>query len=73
MTRFDKLAKSYVAMVSLACSMRCLQHLFRTEPSDWLPKGRYGSKSVNHERLLSAKAAFEDGNFRPKVALRGGQ
>nr|WP_086937282.1 IS5 family transposase [Pseudomonas putida] len=27
-TRFDKLAKSYGAMVSLACVMRCLRHLF---------------------------------------------
>ena len=27
-TRFDKLAKSYAAIVSLACSMRCLRHLF---------------------------------------------
>ena len=27
-TRFDKLAKSYAAMVSLTCSMRCLRHLF---------------------------------------------
>ncbi len=27
-TRFDKLAKSYVAMVTLACSMQCLRHLF---------------------------------------------
>ena len=27
-TRFDKLAKSYSAMVSLACVMRCLRHLF---------------------------------------------
>ncbi|MCP1446323.1 transposase [Pseudomonas sp. GGS8] len=27
-TRFDKLTKSYAAMVSLACSMRCLRHLF---------------------------------------------
>lgn len=27
-TRFDKLAKSYSAMVSLACAMRCLRHLF---------------------------------------------
>ncbi|MGK0162995.1 IS5/IS1182 family transposase, partial [Pseudomonas mosselii] len=27
-TRFDKLAKSYAAVVSLACSMRCLRHLF---------------------------------------------
>ncbi|MBF8704705.1 IS5 family transposase [Pseudomonas putida] len=27
-TRFDKLAKSYAAMVSLACSIRCLRHLF---------------------------------------------
>ncbi len=27
-TRFDKLAKSYVAMVSLACSMRCSRQLF---------------------------------------------
>ncbi|MEB6589102.1 MULTISPECIES: IS5 family transposase [Pseudomonas] len=27
-TRFDKLAKSYAAMVALACSMRCLRHLF---------------------------------------------
>lgn len=27
-TRFDKLAKSYAAMVSLACSMRCLRELF---------------------------------------------
>ncbi len=26
-TRFDKLAKSYAAMVSLACSMRCVRHL----------------------------------------------
>ncbi|HDS0960209.1 MULTISPECIES: IS5 family transposase [Pseudomonas] len=26
-TRFDKFAKSYAAMVSLACSMRCLRHL----------------------------------------------
>ncbi|HFL2187072.1 TPA: IS5 family transposase [Pseudomonas putida] len=25
-TRFDKLAKSYAAMVSLACSMRCLRY-----------------------------------------------
>ena len=27
-TRFDKLAKSYAAMVSLACAMRCLRHLY---------------------------------------------
>jgi len=27
-THFDKLAKSYAAMVSLACSMRFLRHLF---------------------------------------------
>ncbi|WP_457362064.1 IS5 family transposase [Pseudomonas sp. TE3610] len=27
-TRFDKLAKSYGAIVSLACGMRCLRHLF---------------------------------------------
>ncbi|WP_461531413.1 IS5 family transposase [Pseudomonas sp. 210_17 TE3656] len=27
-TRFDKLAKSYGAMVSLACVMRCMRHLF---------------------------------------------
>nr|WP_189659751.1 IS5 family transposase [Pseudomonas farsensis] len=27
-TRLDKLAKSYAAMVSLACAMRCLRHLF---------------------------------------------
>ncbi len=27
LTRFDKLAKSYAAMVSLACSMRCLRSL----------------------------------------------
>jgi len=26
--RFDKLAKSYAAMASLACSMRCLRQLF---------------------------------------------
>ncbi len=32
-TRFDKLAKSYAAMVSLACAMRCLRHFFRTEPN----------------------------------------
>ncbi|MNQ60697.1 hypothetical protein D3C85_749870 [compost metagenome] len=28
MTRFDKLAKSYAAMVSLACAMRCLRYYF---------------------------------------------
>ncbi|MGH2430936.1 MAG: transposase, partial [Pseudomonas sp.] len=27
-TRFDKLAKSYAAMVSLACVMRCMRRLF---------------------------------------------
>ncbi|MCP6695530.1 IS5 family transposase [Pseudomonas donghuensis] len=27
-TRFDKLAKSFAAMISLACPMRCLRHLF---------------------------------------------
>jgi transposase len=27
-TRFDKLAESYVAMVSQACAMRCVRHLF---------------------------------------------
>ncbi len=27
-TRFDKLAKSYAAIASLACSMRCFRHLF---------------------------------------------
>ena len=27
-TRFDKLAKSYAALVSLACAMRCLRHYF---------------------------------------------
>ena len=27
-TRFDKLAKSYAARVSLACPMRCLRHHF---------------------------------------------
>lgn len=25
-TRFDKLARSYAAMVSLSCAMRCLEH-----------------------------------------------
>lgn len=28
LTRFDKRAKSYAVMFSLACSMRCLRHLF---------------------------------------------
>lgn len=28
MTRFDKLEKSYAAMVALDCSMRCLRHFF---------------------------------------------
>ena len=27
-TRYDKLAKSFAAMVSLACTMRCLRHYF---------------------------------------------
>ncbi len=27
-TRFDKLERSYAAMVSLACSMRCLRQYF---------------------------------------------
>ncbi|EKT4524906.1 transposase, partial [Pseudomonas putida] len=27
-TRFDKLAKSYAAMVSLACVMRCMRRYF---------------------------------------------
>ena len=27
-TRFDKLTKSYAAMISLACAMRCLRHYF---------------------------------------------
>jgi len=27
-TRFDKLAESYAAMISPACVMRCLKHLF---------------------------------------------
>lgn len=27
-TRYDKLAKSFEAMVSLACTMRCLRHYF---------------------------------------------
>ncbi|CRM95416.1 Transposase [Pseudomonas sp. 22 E 5] len=27
-TRFDTLAKSYAAMVSLACAMGCLRHYF---------------------------------------------
>ncbi|XVN20862.1 transposase [Pseudomonas corrugata] len=27
-TRVDTLAKGYAAMVSLACTMRCLRHLF---------------------------------------------
>ncbi len=27
-TRFDKLAKSHAAMVSLACVMRCMRRLF---------------------------------------------
>ncbi|EIK65436.1 putative transposase [Pseudomonas fluorescens Q8r1-96] len=27
-TRLDKLAKSYAAVVSLACAMRCLRHSF---------------------------------------------
>jgi len=27
-THFDKLAKSYAAMVSLVCAMRCLRHYF---------------------------------------------
>ncbi|MFK3921718.1 IS5/IS1182 family transposase, partial [Pseudomonas fulva] len=26
--RFDKLAKSYAAMVSLACVLRCMRRLF---------------------------------------------
>lgn len=28
LTRFDKLAKSYAAMVSIACAMRCLRRYF---------------------------------------------
>jgi hypothetical protein len=31
-TRFDKLAKSYAAMVSLACAMDVCDIFFRTEP-----------------------------------------
>ncbi len=31
-TRFDKLAKNYAAMVSQACVMRCIRRLFQTEP-----------------------------------------
>ncbi|RMQ73170.1 ISPs1a-2 [Pseudomonas viridiflava] len=27
-TRYDKLAKSYAAMVTLACSLRCMQQYF---------------------------------------------
>lgn len=30
--RFDKLAKSYAAMVSLACVMRCMRWLFSDKP-----------------------------------------
>ena len=40
-TRFDKLAKSYGAMVSLACVMRCLRHLFQTEPRAGHAGGRH--------------------------------
>jgi len=32
-TRYDKLAKSFGAMVSLACTMRCCDITFRTLPS----------------------------------------
>jgi len=40
-TRFDKLAKSYTAMVSLACSLWCLRHLFCTEPKEtWVEMSR---------------------------------
>jgi hypothetical protein len=41
-TRLDKLAKSYAARVSLACSMRFLRHLFSYgayEPLTCEPKG----------------------------------
>ncbi|RJY23057.1 hypothetical protein C6381_07115, partial [Pseudomonas syringae pv. actinidiae] len=32
-TRYDKLAKSYAAMVTLACSLRCMRLItFRTKP-----------------------------------------
>ena len=42
-TRFDKLAKSYAAMVSLVCTMRCLLHYFsyrtwRTSPQRLLSR-----------------------------------
>lgn len=31
-TRYDKLARSFGAMVTLACALRCLRQTFRTEP-----------------------------------------
>jgi hypothetical protein len=49
LTRFAKLAKSYAAMVSLACSMRCLRHLFSyraLKPPSW----RFRTGSSNAER-----------------------
>ena len=40
-TRFDKLAKSYAEMVSLACAMRCLRHYFS-----------YSALVASHERTF---------------------
>ena len=42
-TRFDKLARRYAAMVSLACAMRVCDITFRTEPKSASQQGLQGS------------------------------
>ncbi len=61
-TRFDKLAKSYAAMVSLVCVIRCMRRLFSGKSlvfeagvcsSHWiLRKSRFDSTESHNQLIL---------------------
>lgn len=46
-TRYDKLAKSYAAMVTLACSLRCIRQYFSQKTQGGCWSGRSGLPPLN--------------------------
>lgn len=57
-TRFDRLAKSYAAMVSLDCSMRCLRHLFGQSLGVTHPANRLNDSTRGMVLLQTIKNIF---------------
>ncbi len=56
-TRYDKLARSFAAMVKLACTLRCLRQYVRTEPSSPLQTTESEGDSQNVLRTYTSRTS----------------